>query len=205
MSPPGSRFMSRQSSRRGSRLSSVFLPVLPGRHIRKSAKRFGEVALVGKSGCQRNISETKFRGSQKRLSARDAEPPDILADRAAEAAMKLPADLDRVTFGAAGQLGEGQPAFALLMEHFLSSAQPCRNRRSPPHRFFLASQEKFERQRFNRQPRKLVVLLQLSTQKSAQYCCFRRGKFSWDARHGALLAGAFKDGVLQFQKKAAGP
>ncbi len=81
-------------------------PVLPGRDSREPAKRFGEMALVGKSAGQRNIRETKFSGGQKRLSARDPEPADILADRAAEAAMKLPANLDGVTAGAVSQLGE---------------------------------------------------------------------------------------------------
>lgn len=124
---------------------SVLLPVLPGRDSRKPAKHFGEMALVGKTAGERNIRKTKFRGSQKRLGARYAEPPDILADRAAEAAMKLPANLDRVTAGAAPQFGKSQPAFDFFMEHFLSSAQPCRNRRPRPHGFFLAGQEKLER------------------------------------------------------------
>jgi hypothetical protein len=82
------------------------------------------MALVGKSASQRNFCKAELRASQERLSAADAKPADILADCAAETAVKLPADLDGVTAGGAPEFGESETAGAFLMEHLADSAEP---------------------------------------------------------------------------------
>lgn len=45
--------------------------------------------------------------------------------------------------------------------------------------------------------------MQFSAEEPAEHCCRLRGKFSWDAQQGAVLACVFEDGALQFHEETS--
>ncbi len=64
------------------------------RYACQPAERGGEMALIGKSASQRNLGNLQVSAAQEGLRSRNADTPHIFADRAAEMAMELAADLD---------------------------------------------------------------------------------------------------------------
>jgi len=79
------------------------------------------------------LRDGQLRGTQKRLRTGYTDAADIFADGAAEAAMKLAADLDGMAIGRASQVSECEPRIGFFMEYLANAAEPPGNgsRRRP--------------------------------------------------------------------------
>ena len=72
------------------------------------------------------MRDGQLRGKQKRLRAGYTDATDVFADGAAEAAMKLAADLDGMAIGRASQVSECEPRTGFFMEHLANAGGATR-------------------------------------------------------------------------------
>ena len=86
-----------------------------GWHTSEPAKRYCEMALIGKSASQSNLGKLQLWAGQERMRSSNANPPYIFADRAGEIAMELTADLNGMSPGATREFSKTDTRVFLLM------------------------------------------------------------------------------------------
>jgi hypothetical protein len=91
------------------------------------------MALIGKAASQRNLCDLQVAAGQERLRLSNADSPHIFADRAAEMAMELAADLDGMPPGTTRKFRESDTGVLLFPQYF-SNAQQQAARPGPPRR-----------------------------------------------------------------------
>ena len=188
----------------GGEIFIELLSVAMRRQSREAVEGGGELALVREAAGERDLRDRHLRGAQERLRAGDTNATDVFADGAAEAAMKLAADLDGMATGRASQVSECEPSIAFFMQHLVNAPEPRRNGSRKRQRLLCFGQQELECQFFHGERREVVVLAQFGTKKRAQSGGTGRGELPWHRRDCAVFARAPHNVVVESDEQAAG-
>src|ERR1700741_3291632 len=107
--------------------------------------------------------------------------------------VKLATDLDRMTPGAAREIGEGELCGAVLVEHFPNAQQPRRSSAAPQRTSPQAGEQEFHEKSLDGESRHVVLLAEFVEEQRAQGGRRWRGQLAGNAKKSAVFTSERED------------